>query len=159
MKRNLQGHYKIISTVGETVKAFIPAPLPPVPPIEWTSELREKFDQAHLALGRLDSVSKLLPDTTLFLYMYVRKEAVLSSMIEGTQSSLSDLLLFERRTDSQTCLVVLNLALESTIESVPELSESARVLLGTHRTAGESLEMTGLEIHPFEVLIVELVFV
>ena len=95
MKRNLQGHYKTISSVGETVKAFIPAPLPPVPPIEWTPDLREKFDQAHLALGRLDSVSKLLPDTTLFLYMYVRKEAVLSSMIEGTQSSLSDLLLFE----------------------------------------------------------------
>jgi Fic family protein len=95
MQRNLQGQYKTISTVGETVKAFIPAPLPPWPPIEWTTELRDKFDQAHLALGRLDSVSRLLPDTTLFLYMYVRKEAVLSSMIEGTQSSLSDLLLFE----------------------------------------------------------------
>lgn len=95
MHRGLQGHYKTISTVGESVKAFIPTPLPPIPPIEWTSELREKFDQAHLALGRLDSVSKLLPDTTLFLYMYVRKEAVLSSMIEGIQSSLSDLLLFE----------------------------------------------------------------
>ncbi|HQP95789.1 MAG TPA: Fic family protein, partial [Myxococcota bacterium] len=54
-----------------------------------------KFDQALLALGRLDSVSTLLPDTSLFLYMYVRKEAVLSSIIEGTQSSLSDLLLFE----------------------------------------------------------------
>lgn len=95
MQRGLQGQYKTISTVGESVKAFIPKPLPPQPPIEWTSELRDKFDQAHLALGRLDSVSKFLPDTTLFLYMYVRKEAVLSSMIEGTQSSLSDLLLFE----------------------------------------------------------------
>jgi Fic family protein len=95
MKRKLQGHYKTISTVGEKAKAFVPAPLPPTPPIDWTPELREKFDQAHVALGRLDSVSKLLPDTTLFLYMYVRKEAVLSSMIEGTQSSLSDLLLFE----------------------------------------------------------------
>lgn len=95
MQRNLQGHYKTISTVGEKVKAFVPAPLPPIPPINWTLELREKFDQAHLALGRLDSVSRLLPGTALFLYMYVRKEAVLSSMIEGTQSSLSDLLLFE----------------------------------------------------------------
>lgn len=73
----------------------MPAPLPPRPPIDWTPELRSKFDQALLALGRLDSVSSLLPDTSLFLYMYVRKEAVLSSMIEGTQSSLSDLLLFE----------------------------------------------------------------
>ncbi|BCO07649.1 hypothetical protein GF1_00250 [Desulfolithobacter dissulfuricans] len=84
-----------ISTVGEKAQAFVPAPLPPRPPIDWTPELRNKFDQALLALGRLDSVSTLLPDTSLFLYMYVRKEAVLSSMIEGTQSSLSDLLLFE----------------------------------------------------------------
>ncbi|NNJ99511.1 MAG: Fic family protein [Desulfatitalea sp.] len=84
-----------ISTVGEKAQALVPAPLPPRPPIDWTPELRSKFDQALLALGRLDSVSTLLPDTSLFLYMYVRKEAVLSSMIEGTQSSLSDLLLFE----------------------------------------------------------------
>ncbi len=95
MKRKIQGRYITISTVGEKVQAFVPAPLPPIPSIEWSSELREKFDQALLALGRLDSVSILLPDTSLFLYMYVRKEAVLSSMIEGTQSSLSDLLLFE----------------------------------------------------------------
>ena len=95
MKRDLQGHYISISTVGKTAQAFVPAPLPPVPPISWSAELREKFDQALLALGRLDSVSVLLPDTSLFLYMYVRKEAVLSSMIEGTQSSLADLLLFE----------------------------------------------------------------
>lgn len=95
MKRDLQGHYVTISTMGEVARAFIPAPLPPKPPIDWTPELRSKFDRALLALGRLDSVSMLLPDTSLFLYMYVRKEAVLSSMIEGTQSSLSDLLLFE----------------------------------------------------------------
>lgn len=95
MKRNLQGYYVPISTVGEKVNAFIPANLPPSPPIEWSSELRSKFDEALLSLGRLDSITKFLPDTSLFLYMYVRKEAVLSSMIEGTQSSLSDLLLFE----------------------------------------------------------------
>jgi cell filamentation protein, protein adenylyltransferase len=95
MNRDLQGQYINISTVGEKAQAFVPAPLPPAPPIEWSSELREKFDQALLALGRLDSVSVLLPDTSLFLYMYVRKEAVLSSMIEGTHSSLSDLLMFE----------------------------------------------------------------
>ncbi|MBF0586823.1 Fic family protein [Prosthecochloris sp. N3] len=95
MKRELQGRYVTISTEGEKAQAFVPAPLPPRPPIDWTPELRSKFDQALLALGRLDSVSTLLPDTSLFLYMYVRKEAVLSSMIEGAQSSLSDLLLFE----------------------------------------------------------------
>ena len=95
MKRKLQGRYVSISTAGEKAQAFVPAPLPPRPPIDWTPELRNKFDQAWLSLGRLDSVSTLLPDTSLFLSMYVRKEAVLSSMIEGTQSSLSDLLLFE----------------------------------------------------------------
>ena len=95
MKRDLQGRYATTSTGGETVKALVPSPLPPVPPIEWHAGLREKFDGALLALGRLDSVSLLLPDTSLFLYMYIRKEAVLSSQIEGTQSSLSDLLLFE----------------------------------------------------------------
>jgi Fic family protein len=95
LKRELQGKYVTISTVGEKAQAFIPSSLPPRPPIQWTPELHRKFDEAMLALGRLDSVSTLLPDTSLFLYMYVRKEAVLSSMIEGTQSSLSDLLLFE----------------------------------------------------------------
>lgn len=94
MKR-VTGQYVVISTVGEKVKAFVPHALPPNPQIEWGHDLREKFDNALLALGRLDSVSSLLPDTSLFLYMYIRKEAVLSSMIEGTQSSLSDLLLFE----------------------------------------------------------------
>lgn len=95
MKREIQGKYVTIATVSEKAQAFVPAPLPPHPPIDWTPELRGRFDQALLALGRLDSVATLLPDTSLFLYMYVRKEAVLSSMIEGTQSSLSDLLLFE----------------------------------------------------------------
>ena len=95
MKRTLQGRYEIISTTGERAQAFVPSPLPPFPPIAWTSSLRKRFDEALLALGRLDSVSMLLPDVSLFLYTYVRKEAVLSSMIEGTQSSLSDLLLFE----------------------------------------------------------------
>lgn len=95
MQRPMQGYYVPISTVGEKAQAFVPAPLPPIPAIEWTPELRNRFDQALLALGRLDSVTRLLPDTALFLYMYIRKEAVLSSMIEGTQSSLSDLLLYE----------------------------------------------------------------
>ena len=95
MQRKLQGHYVSVSTVGECAQAFVPAPLPPDPPIVWSPFLRSKFDEALFMLGRLDSVSILLPDTSLLLYMYIRKEAVLSSMIEGTQSSLSDLLLFE----------------------------------------------------------------
>jgi Fic family protein len=95
MNRELQGHYETISTVGETARAFVPSPLPPDPPIEWTHDLRGKFDDAHVAIGQLGAISSVLPDASVFLYTYVRKEAVLSSMIEGTQSSLSDLLLFE----------------------------------------------------------------
>ena len=95
MKRDIQGHYVTISSVGEETQAFVPNPLPPNPSIDWRPELHSKFDHALLALGRLDSISTFLPDISLFLYMYVRKEAVLSSMIEGTQSSLSNLLLFE----------------------------------------------------------------
>ena len=95
MKRELQGRYVTISTAGEEARALVPVPLPPDPAIDWNPELRGRFDEAHLALGRLDGISTFLPDISLFLYMYVRKEAVLSSMIEGTQSSLSDLMLFE----------------------------------------------------------------
>jgi Fic family protein len=95
MERSLQGRYSISVAGGEQVRAFIPDPLPPKPPVEWSYNLHHKFDRALMALGRLDSISLLLPDTSLFLYTYVRKEAVLSSQIEGTQSSLSDLLLFE----------------------------------------------------------------
>ena len=96
MRRGPTGRYLTISSAGgEQVRAFHPAPLPPDPPLVIDATLRERLDQAHLALGRLDSVASLLPDTRLFLYTYIRKEAVLSSQIEGTQSSLSDLLLFE----------------------------------------------------------------
>jgi Fic family protein len=82
-------------TRGGPPLAFVPEPLPPVPTVEVTPELRSHLDAALLALGRLDSISALLPSPDLFLYSYVRKEALLSSQIEGTQSSLSDLLLFE----------------------------------------------------------------
>lgn len=96
MQRGATGEYVITSTVGgEPVRAFVPEPLPPRPRLTVDAELRERLDAALLALGRLDSVTTLLPDTHLFLYMYVRKEAVLSSQIEGTQSSLADLLVYE----------------------------------------------------------------
>jgi Fic family protein len=95
MQRQLQGRYVRVAAAGETAEAFVPAPLPPTPPLEWTPRLRARFDEALLALGRLNAVSELLPNAGLLLYSFVRKEAVLSSMIEGTQSSLADLLLFE----------------------------------------------------------------
>src|SRR3954453_16809680 len=75
--------------------AFVPAPLPPDPPLRIGPSLQALLDEANQALGRLDGVTLLLPDAGLFLYSYIRKEAVLSSQIEGTQSSLSVLLLFE----------------------------------------------------------------
>jgi len=95
MKRRRTGQYIPVPTPGEPYKAFVPDPLPPAPALDIDESLRGTLDQALLALGRLDSLASLLPDTSLFLYMYVRKEAVLSSQIEGTQSSLSDLLLYE----------------------------------------------------------------
>lgn len=96
MKRGLTGHYAPLpSAAGENARAFVPNPLPPVPAIELDTELQELIQNAMLALGRLDGLTAVLPDPGIFLYAYIRKEAVLSSQIEGTQSSLSDLLLFE----------------------------------------------------------------
>lgn len=95
MHRDAVGAYVSRLSGGETVRAFVPAPLPPVPSLDLGGTRQTRLESATLALGRLDSVSLLLPDPQLFLYAYVRREAVLSSQIEGTQSSLSDLLLFE----------------------------------------------------------------
>ncbi|MBX6330923.1 MAG: Fic family protein [Gemmatimonadaceae bacterium] len=95
MKRGETGTYVVTAAGGERVRAFVPKPLPPEPPLAFDAGLQRALEAAVLALGRLDGVSTLLPDKSLFLYSYVRKEAVLSSQIEGTQSSLSDLLLFE----------------------------------------------------------------
>jgi Fic family protein len=95
MKRGATGRYEVTTTGGERVEAFVPAPLPPDPAVAFEGTLQQVLEPALLGLGRLDSLSTLLPDTALFLYTYVRKEAVLSSQIEGTQSSLADLLLFE----------------------------------------------------------------
>ena len=87
---------RIVETpvAGEIVRAFVPPALPPEPPID-VLVLLERLSQAERALGRLDGITMLLPRQELFLYMYVRKEAVLSSQIEGTQSTLSDLLRYE----------------------------------------------------------------
>ena len=95
MRRGESGSYEVTSAGGERVRAFVPLPLPPTPALMLDGSLQQLLESAALALGRLDAVSTLLPDEALFLYAYVRKEAVLSSQIEGTQSSLSDLLLFE----------------------------------------------------------------
>lgn len=88
------GEYITTTMVGESVRAYVPRDLPPVPSIDMQS-LSNLVSDAMLALGRLDGVRSVAPNTSLFLYMYVRKEALLSSQIEGTQSTLSDLLLYE----------------------------------------------------------------
>lgn len=95
MQRGLTGRYEVTRVGGETIRAFIPFPLPPQPPLEFSTERQQLLERATIALGMLDSVSLLLPDPDIFLYAYVRREAVLSSQIEGTQSTLQQLLLFE----------------------------------------------------------------
>jgi Fic family protein len=91
----ITGQYVTASTAGEQFKAFVPDPLPPLAALELSECHFELMERANWALGRLDGMAALLPDTSLFLYFYVRKEALLSSQIEGTQSSFTDLLLFE----------------------------------------------------------------
>lgn len=88
------GHYLKTSVTGEVYKAYIPKSLPPKPELQ-LAPIYHLLDQANIAIGRLDGMGNILPDPDLFLYMYVRKEAVLSSQIEGTQSTLADLLMFE----------------------------------------------------------------
>jgi Fic family protein len=95
MERGPTGRFDVTRVGGEEVRAFVPNPLPPEPALELSGGGQRLLERATLALGRLDSITTLLPDPQLFLYAYVRREAVLSSQIEGTQSSLSDLLLFE----------------------------------------------------------------
>ena len=95
MQRKEVGRYENISEGGEQIRAFVPLPLPPNPALALDGSLQKDLEAATLALGRLDAISTLLPDEATFLYAYVRKEAVLSSQIEGTQSTLSDLLRYE----------------------------------------------------------------
>ena len=95
MQRGEIGRYETTTAAGEQVRAFVPPPLPPVPPPALDGPLQQALEAEALAIGRLDAISMDLPDKEIFLYSYVRKEAVLSSQIEGTQSSLSDLLRFE----------------------------------------------------------------
>ncbi len=90
----MPGRYEVTVAGGEQVRAFVPAPLPPRPPLNLEGDLPRSLEAAGLALGRLEGANQLL-EPALLVYSYVRKEAVLSSRIEGTQSSLSDLLLFE----------------------------------------------------------------
>ncbi len=134
-------------------RAFIPAPLPPQPAIRITGELQRLLSQADLSLGRLDGSIRTLPNPDLFVTMYVRKEAVLSSQIEGTQSSLQDLLAAEAHLNAETPndvdeVVNYVAAIKHGLKLLPSLPISIRlireihaVLLkdvrGSHLTPGE----------------------
>lgn len=80
------GSFVLCSTSSEPFRAFVPHPLPPHQPLKLDEQHYDLMEKANQALGRLDGITRLLPNTEYFLYFYVRKEAVLSSQIEGTQS-------------------------------------------------------------------------
>lgn len=94
LKNTRTGHYITSSSAQEKFQAFVPANLPFTSPLV-LEELQGKLAEANLLLGKLDGITSKLPDINLLLYFYVRKEALLSSQIEGTQSSFDDLLLYE----------------------------------------------------------------
>ncbi|HEY4242978.1 MAG TPA: Fic family protein [Kofleriaceae bacterium] len=120
-------------------RAFLPRPLPPVPPIKTDAALERKLSLANLALGRLDGIGRFLVDADTWQYSQVRKEAVLSSQIEGTQSSLSDLLLHEHEgspgvpvedvTEVSNHVAAMNLGLAQ----LPKLSLSLRLVREVQR--------------------------
>ncbi|MCG7971868.1 MAG: Fic family protein [Candidatus Thiodiazotropha taylori] len=152
MNRGLTGHYTPAIAGGVACSAFVPTPLPPTPPLAIDDKLQARINQAMLALGRLDAISTLLPDAHLFLYSYIRKEAVMSSQIEGTQSSLSDLMLFEMEgvpgvpmddVQEVSCYVTaLNLGIQRIREGYPIsyrlLTELHRALMTSGRGANRS---------------------
>ena len=119
-------------------KAFIPAPLPPDPPLSMDQEMLSLISRADRALGRLDGSVQTLPDPDLFVFMYVRKEAVFSSQIEGTQSSLNDLLEAEakvlRRRQPSDVGEVINYvrAMNHGLKRLKELPVSVRLIKEIH---------------------------
>ena len=119
-------------------RAFIPAPLPPHPPVEIKGELQRRLSEADQALGRLDGSILTLPNSEIFILMYVRKEAVLSSQIEGTQSSLHDLLEAEARIlrDHKSDvgeIVNYVAAMRHGLQRLPQLPVSMRLIRGNPR--------------------------
>jgi Fic family protein len=120
-------------------QAFLPKPLPPDPPIRWDGDLVRALSEADLALGRLDGIARALPNPNLFVAMYVRREAVLSSQIEGTEASLDDVLAFEVHAwdpsmpRDVTEVVNYVRALDAGLDLLKSLPLSGRLLRETHR--------------------------
>lgn len=149
MERKDSGHFELTTVGDEEVRAFVPRSLPPSPTLD-LSHLQRELERASIALGQLDSESRLLPDPDLFVYAYVRREAQLSSQIEGTQSSLSDLFELELRgggsgwSDDETEVSNYVAALEHGLRRVNEgfplsnrlIREMHRLLLRSGRGSG-----------------------
>ena len=139
----------------EGYRAFVPAPLPPDPPVAIAGELQRLLPEADRALGRLDGSVQTLPNPDLFVYMYVRKEAVLSSQIEGTQSSLQDLLAEEAQlADDQRPRDVAEVvnyvrAMNHGLQRLPELPVSVRLIREIH--AGLMQGVRGSRLTPGEL--------
>ncbi|MDA1101922.1 MAG: Fic family protein [Proteobacteria bacterium] len=135
-------------------RAFIPAPLPPIPGIEIDAEMQALLSRADRALGRLDGSIQTLPNPGLFVFMYVRKEAVLSSQIEGTQASINDLLEVEARVfdpkHPKDVGEVLNyvLAMNHGMERLETLPLSLRLLREIHERLMQGVR--GNEMKPGE---------
>jgi len=140
----ITGRYEHSRAGGEEVAAFIPRPLPPrEPPLVLDGELADRLRRAEAALGRLDLVSVMVPSVSWFLYSFVRKEAVISSQIEGTQATLMDLLNFEAAGKDESaetpdirevCNYLEALAFaQKELQSPKGLPLSIRLLNETHR--------------------------
>jgi len=119
-------------------KAFVPAALPPRPPVKFSAELTRLLSDADRAIGRLDGISAILPNPNLFIAMYVRQEAVLSSQIEGTQSTLEDVLAFEAEGESASApkdvaeVVNYVMAMERGLARLEDLPLSLRLIREIH---------------------------
>ncbi len=135
-------------------KAFVPQPLPPNPPIQLDNEMIQLLSQADMAIGRLDGISETLPNVDLFVAMYVRKEAVLSSQIEGTQASLIDVLAFEANAalpeNPQDIDEVINYinALNYGLQRLDTLPLSLRLIREIHNFLLQGVR--GANLHPGE---------
>jgi Fic family protein len=151
MQKNRAGRY-VMQLAG--YRAYIPKSLPPIPPIKYNGELRNLLSEADRALARLDGIATVLPNTELFIAMYVKKEALLSSQIEGTQASLEGVLRFEANLEPSedineikevvNYIQAMNYGL-SRLQDMPMsnrlIKEIHEILIkgtrGTHKTPGE----------------------
>ena len=135
------GHYV---KQPQDYSAFIPSPLPPEPPIRVDGDLTRLLSDADRALGRLDGVASVLPNPNLFVAMYVRQEAVLSSQIEGTQSTLEDVLQFEADAKGKDIpkdveeVVNYIRAMNEGLERLKELPLSLRLIRACSQRPGRS---------------------